>query len=244
MQDDKTSWALTKALTAEQLAWWQDRMRRTLAHVRHRFPKARLVLRKQHRVDEALKGTPYITNLRVHQLRHLQEEIARSEGLPTFGQLRAGAAVVWSKRVGAGANTTLLILPVCSRLQPRVGGISAVPGASAPDAGAWWSDVCPECAASAAGRDGVAQKLAEGLEVGGRLEHSRLVECSNTTQYSQRSNSSISVSAVSLDRLVHSRGFGVRAASSLRFCEGLRLSLARAEAVDDCITAGSLAGRG
>jgi len=86
MQDDKTSWALTKPLTAEQLAWWQDRMRRTLAHVRHRFPKARLVLRKQHRVDEALKGTPYITNLRVHQLRHLQEEIARSEGLPTFGQ--------------------------------------------------------------------------------------------------------------------------------------------------------------
>ena len=87
MQDDKTSWALTKALSAEQLAWWQDRMRRVLAHVRHRFPKARLVLRKQHRVDEALKGTPYITNLRVHQLRHLQEEIARSEGVPTFGKL-------------------------------------------------------------------------------------------------------------------------------------------------------------
>ncbi|GAA5896420.1 hypothetical protein JCM8208_001870 [Rhodotorula glutinis] len=100
MQDDKTRWLLTTPLTPEQLAWWQERMRHAIDHVRQRFPKARIVLRKLHRTDDAVAGTQYITNCasstfaapsrsprsrrRVHQLRHLQEEVARSEGLPIF----------------------------------------------------------------------------------------------------------------------------------------------------------------
>lgn len=84
MQDDKNKWSLRVPLTPEQLAWWQERMRRTIHHVRLSFPRARIVYRKMHRTDDALPGTQYITNLRVHQLRHLQEEVARSEGLPTF----------------------------------------------------------------------------------------------------------------------------------------------------------------
>ncbi|GAA5837631.1 hypothetical protein JCM9279_006812 [Rhodotorula babjevae] len=84
-QDDKTRWLLTTPLTPEQLAWWQERMRHAIDHVRQRFPKARIVLRKLHRTDDAVAGTQYITNCaRVHQLRHLQEEVARSEGLPIF----------------------------------------------------------------------------------------------------------------------------------------------------------------
>ncbi|KAK4053855.1 hypothetical protein OIV83_001511 [Microbotryomycetes sp. JL201] len=41
MQDDKTKWSLTVPLTPEQLAWWQERMRRTIFLVRQTFPKAR-----------------------------------------------------------------------------------------------------------------------------------------------------------------------------------------------------------
>ncbi|BGP13814.1 hypothetical protein JCM10213v2_001752 [Rhodosporidiobolus nylandii] len=95
LQDDKTRWSLNIPLTPEQLAWWQERMRHAIFHVRQRFPQARIVFRKLHRTDDAVAGTQYITNLyvalcpavllmRVHQLRHLQEEVARSEGLPIF----------------------------------------------------------------------------------------------------------------------------------------------------------------
>ncbi|KAI5475392.1 hypothetical protein MNV49_001460 [Pseudohyphozyma bogoriensis] len=62
LQDDKTQWSLTVPLTPEQLAWWQERMRRTIYHIRQTFPKARLVLRKLHRTDDAVAGTQYITN--------------------------------------------------------------------------------------------------------------------------------------------------------------------------------------
>ncbi|KAM0754165.1 hypothetical protein T439DRAFT_298654 [Meredithblackwellia eburnea MCA 4105] len=84
MQDDKTKWSLSVPLTPEQLAWWQERMRHTIFHVRQHFPHSRLVMRKLHRTDDQVQGTQYITNRRVHQLRHLQEEVARVEGLPTF----------------------------------------------------------------------------------------------------------------------------------------------------------------
>lgn len=62
MQDDKTRWSLTIPLTPEQLAWWQDRMRHTIEHLRRTFPRARLVFRKLHRTDDAVQGTQYITN--------------------------------------------------------------------------------------------------------------------------------------------------------------------------------------
>lgn len=62
MQDDKTRWSLTVPLTPEQLAWWQERMRHTIAHLRETFPHARLVFRKLHRTDDAVQGTQYITN--------------------------------------------------------------------------------------------------------------------------------------------------------------------------------------
>ncbi|POY74320.1 hypothetical protein BMF94_2514 [Rhodotorula taiwanensis] len=103
MQDDKTRWSLTIPLTPEQLAWWQDRMRHTIGHLRKTFPRARLVFRKLHRTDDAVQGTQYITNCETPlgfchlararvltlgflscSLRHLQEEVARSEGLPIF----------------------------------------------------------------------------------------------------------------------------------------------------------------
>ncbi|SCZ95902.1 BZ3500_MvSof-1268-A1-R1_Chr8-1g09872 [Microbotryum saponariae] len=92
MQDDKTKWSLTVPLTPDQLAWWQERMRQTIRHVRWLFPRARVVYRKLHRTDDAVAGMQYFTNYyyllywcrRVNQLRHLQEEVARSEGLPLF----------------------------------------------------------------------------------------------------------------------------------------------------------------
>ncbi|GAA5941078.1 uncharacterized protein JCM15063_000641 [Sporobolomyces koalae] len=62
-QDDKHRFSLTTPLTPEQLAWWQERMLHTIYHVRQRFPKARLVFRKQHRTDDIVDGTQYITNL-------------------------------------------------------------------------------------------------------------------------------------------------------------------------------------
>lgn len=62
LQDDKTKWSLTVPLTPEQLAWWQERMRRTIYHVRQTFPRARVVFRKLHRTDDSIAGTQYITN--------------------------------------------------------------------------------------------------------------------------------------------------------------------------------------
>lgn len=62
MQDDKNNWSLRVPLTPEQLAWWQERMRRTIHHVRLSFPRARIVYRKMHRTDDVLPGTQYITN--------------------------------------------------------------------------------------------------------------------------------------------------------------------------------------
>ena len=62
LQDDKTKWSLTVPLTPEQLAWWQERMRRTIYHVRKTFPKSRIVFRKLHRTDDVVAGTQYITN--------------------------------------------------------------------------------------------------------------------------------------------------------------------------------------
>ncbi|GAA5888712.1 hypothetical protein JCM16303_003062 [Sporobolomyces ruberrimus] len=85
MQDDKHRSSLTTPLSPEQLAWWQERILHTIFHVRQRFPRARLIFRKLHRTDDTVAGTQYITNRkRVNQLRHLQEEIARTEGLPIF----------------------------------------------------------------------------------------------------------------------------------------------------------------
>lgn len=62
LQDDKTKWSLTVPLSPEQLAWWQERMRKTIFHVRHVFPDARIVLRNLHRTDDVVAGTQYITN--------------------------------------------------------------------------------------------------------------------------------------------------------------------------------------
>ncbi|KAK4058792.1 hypothetical protein OIO90_000238 [Microbotryomycetes sp. JL221] len=72
MQDDKTKWSLTVPLTPEQLAWWQERMRRTIYLVRQTFPKARVVFRKLHRTDDAVAGTQYITNHFGHLLEGYQ----------------------------------------------------------------------------------------------------------------------------------------------------------------------------
>jgi len=106
MQDDKHHFDLTTPLSPEQLAWWQERMSSTIIHIRQRFPKSRIVFRKLHRTDDSVQGTQYITNrsslslvlslmvdanpsvslylVRVNQLRHLQEELARSFKLETF----------------------------------------------------------------------------------------------------------------------------------------------------------------
>lgn len=76
MQDDKTRWSLTIPLTPEQLAWWQERMRHTIAHLRETFPRARLVFRKLHRTDDAVQGTQYITNRAFHWLPDLSSCLA------------------------------------------------------------------------------------------------------------------------------------------------------------------------
>lgn len=71
MQDDKTKWSLTVPLSPEQLAWWQERMRKTIYTVRQTFPRARVVFRKLHRTDDALAGTQYITNRELVLCDHL-----------------------------------------------------------------------------------------------------------------------------------------------------------------------------
>lgn len=120
MQDDKTHWSLTVPLTPEQMAWWQDRMRETIFHVRETFPKARIGEFGFGALGTAADGpsqciasftaptmmslgrstsptvSPYLRKaeaklipffaVRVHQLRHLQDDVARSEGLPIFGE--------------------------------------------------------------------------------------------------------------------------------------------------------------
>lgn len=171
MQDDKTRWSLTTPLTPEQLAWWQERMRRTIYHIRETFPRARLVYRKLHRTDDLVAGTQYITNRacpspvttplttssvrpaflarrcpltahsRVHQLRHLQEEVAKSEGLPTFGASRAP---------GPGSHR---------RLWTFAGGVPAVPGEGAPAADPGRGDVRAEPGTPAAARSRRASHL-------------------------------------------------------------------------------------
>lgn len=65
MQDDKMLGSLRVPLTPEQLAWWQERMRKTIALVRQTFPRARVVYRKLHRTDDTSPGTRYITNCKL-----------------------------------------------------------------------------------------------------------------------------------------------------------------------------------
>lgn len=76
MQDDKTKWSLTVPLTPEQLAWWQERMRRTIYLVRRTFPRARVVFRKLHRTDDAVAGTQYITNRELFGQPLIAQELA------------------------------------------------------------------------------------------------------------------------------------------------------------------------
>ncbi|GAA5905084.1 uncharacterized protein JCM6883_004960 [Sporobolomyces salmoneus] len=65
MQDDKHRSPLTTPLSAERLAWWQERILHTIYHVRQKFPRAKLIFRKLHRTDDVEPGTQYITNLYV-----------------------------------------------------------------------------------------------------------------------------------------------------------------------------------
>lgn len=83
-QDDKVAWSIAEPLSPEQLAWWQERMRAIIFHLRLTFPRARIILRMQHRTDDNDPAKRYITNLRAHQIRHLQRELARVEQLPVF----------------------------------------------------------------------------------------------------------------------------------------------------------------
>ncbi|GAA5850473.1 hypothetical protein JCM9279_001427 [Rhodotorula babjevae] len=81
-QQDDGKAARSRALAPQQLEQRAADLRRALEHLRERFPNARLVVRLPHRPQEERVDSN--ANLAVQQLRHLQREVAQSEGLPVF----------------------------------------------------------------------------------------------------------------------------------------------------------------
>ncbi|GAA5942371.1 hypothetical protein JCM3775_003238 [Rhodotorula graminis] len=67
---------------SQQLERGTADLRRSLKAIRQRFPNARIVVRLSHRPQDEGKSTNL--NLAVQQLRHLQREVAQSEGVPVF----------------------------------------------------------------------------------------------------------------------------------------------------------------
>ncbi|KAM0746927.1 hypothetical protein T439DRAFT_329199 [Meredithblackwellia eburnea MCA 4105] len=89
-------------LTHQRLLWWQKRMTDLLHHVNQTWPGTPIWLRKLHRVgpvDGASydwrhtgtgdAGAPehfsnFFTDVRIHQIREMQEQVAHNVGVPSF----------------------------------------------------------------------------------------------------------------------------------------------------------------
>ncbi|ORY41111.1 hypothetical protein BCR35DRAFT_311378 [Leucosporidium creatinivorum] len=89
-------------LTQERIIWWQARMTHLVDHVRETWPGVPVWLRKLHRVGpvggasydwrHTGSGDPgavekfsnFFTNARIHQIREMQEQVARETGIPAF----------------------------------------------------------------------------------------------------------------------------------------------------------------
>ncbi|KAG0142655.1 hypothetical protein CROQUDRAFT_681373 [Cronartium quercuum f. sp. fusiforme G11] len=88
-------------LTAIQLDWWQNRMRSVIRTLKVTWPNTPIWIRNTHRVGfdvrasgdwkHGLKyglGDPnfvnFFSDVRVHQIQQMQEQVARAEGIPIF----------------------------------------------------------------------------------------------------------------------------------------------------------------
>ncbi|EGF98253.1 uncharacterized protein MELLADRAFT_96041 [Melampsora larici-populina 98AG31] len=87
-------------LTAVQLDWWQNRMRSVIRTLKVHWPNTPIWIRKTHRVGDQYWASHdwspglkhgmgpgfvnFFSDVRVHQLQQMQDEVARNEGLPIF----------------------------------------------------------------------------------------------------------------------------------------------------------------
>ncbi|KAM0786895.1 hypothetical protein ACM66B_002319 [Microbotryomycetes sp. NB124-2] len=88
-------------LNHDRVQWWQSRMKHLIEHVRKTWPNTPIWMRKLHRVgplgahssSDWRPGTPddnqpvfsnFFTNVRVHQIREMSEQVAKDAGVPMF----------------------------------------------------------------------------------------------------------------------------------------------------------------
>lgn len=87
-------------LTAVQLDWWQNRMRSVIRTLKVLWPNTPIWIRKTHRVGDQYWASHdwspglkhgmgpgfvnFFSDVRVHQLQEMQDQVARTEGVPIF----------------------------------------------------------------------------------------------------------------------------------------------------------------
>ncbi|GAA5912095.1 uncharacterized protein JCM6883_007109 [Sporobolomyces salmoneus] len=101
-QDRVSHTSTEQPLTHARVEWWQRRMRTLLAHVNETWPGIPIWLRKLHRVGPVggasydwrhtgqtdtgsqEKFSNFFTNVRVHQIRNMQDQVSIDMGIPSF----------------------------------------------------------------------------------------------------------------------------------------------------------------
>ena len=93
-QDKATSTSTNTPLADERLVQWQNRMTSMIRKVKVTWPGVPIVLRKSHRVGSTHGSAEwqlddphvvnYFTDVRIHQIRAMQQHIAQQEGIAIF----------------------------------------------------------------------------------------------------------------------------------------------------------------
>ncbi|GAA5932462.1 hypothetical protein JCM1841_000589 [Sporobolomyces salmonicolor] len=101
-QDRVAHKSTEQPFTHERVEWWQRRMKELLRHVNQTWPGVPIWLRKLHRVgpvggasydwrhtgssdsDTQEHFSNFFTNVRIHAIREMQEQVARDMGVPSF----------------------------------------------------------------------------------------------------------------------------------------------------------------
>lgn len=105
-KDRSASLSTEISLSHERIMWWQRRMKKVIQHVELTFPGVPLWYRKLHRVGpvggasydwrhatKASEDDPnvkpetfsnFFTDVRIHQIREMQQQVVVSEGIPSF----------------------------------------------------------------------------------------------------------------------------------------------------------------
>ncbi|CAH7666041.1 hypothetical protein BY996DRAFT_4575004 [Phakopsora pachyrhizi] len=76
-EDERRNSSFHSALDRGRLDWWMSRARQTITSTRHHFPDSLLVMRMMHRVNGDSEETGWMQDVRVHQIREAQSELAR-----------------------------------------------------------------------------------------------------------------------------------------------------------------------